>query len=112
MKHTIKADKVSGADFRIPAADGEARVRLIKVINETITRQAEGLLKVRDGYLQKDVARDIIPIAVINRNDGIRMGRGFITGTGIKEGAFATTSLGTRVTSSPRAAAKQTWPWQ
>ncbi|MGD0657879.1 MAG: adenine deaminase C-terminal domain-containing protein [Syntrophorhabdales bacterium] len=90
MRHTIKADKVRGADFLIPAADGEVRVRLIKVINETITRQGEGLLKAKDGYVQKDVARDIIPVAVINRNDGRRMGKGFITGTGIKEGAFAT----------------------
>ncbi len=90
MRHTIKADKVSGADFLVPAAGGEVRVRLIKVINETITRQAEGLMKVKDGYVQKDVAGDIIPVAVINRKDGRRMGKGFITGTGIKEGAFAT----------------------
>ena len=53
MKHTIKADKVTREDFLIPAASGEARVRLVKVINETITREAEGLLKVRDGYPPK-----------------------------------------------------------
>ncbi len=93
MKHTIKAGKVTATDFLIRAAPGEKRVRLVKVINETITREAEGVLKVEDGYLQKDVGRDIIPVAVIDRNDGTRMGRGFITGTGIREGAFATTVI-------------------
>lgn len=90
MKHTIKAEKVTAAAFRIPAAPGRQRVRLVKVINETITREAEAVLEVRDGYLQKDVERDIIPVAVINRHDGKKMGKGFITGTGIREGAFAT----------------------
>ncbi|HUJ70541.1 MAG TPA: adenine deaminase C-terminal domain-containing protein [Syntrophorhabdales bacterium] len=90
LRRTIRARGVSGSDFLIPAAGSEVRVRLIKVINETITREAEALLKVKDGCVQKDVARDIIPVAVINRNDGRRMGKGFITGTGIKEGAFAT----------------------
>ena len=90
MRRTIRAGGVSGSDFLIPADGSEVRVRLIRVINETITREAEALLKVKDGYVQKDVARDIIPVAVINRNDGKRMGKGFITGTGIKEGAFAT----------------------
>jgi adenine deaminase len=90
MRHTIRAHRVNGSDFLIPAAGNEVRVRLIKVINETITREAEGLLKVKDGYIDKDVARDIIPVAVINKNDGRGIGKGFITGTGIKEGAFAT----------------------
>jgi adenine deaminase len=90
MKHTIKAEKVTAAAFRIPAVPGNERVRLVKVINETITREAEGRLEIRDGYLQKDVKRDIIPVAVINRLDGKQMGKGFITGTGIMEGAFAT----------------------
>jgi len=93
MKHTIKAEKVRGEDFLISAASGDKRIRVVKVINETITRQEEAFLKVEDGHLRKDVARDIIPIAVINRNDGKRMGRGFVTGTGIKEGAFATTLI-------------------
>ena len=90
MKHTIKAGEVTAADFRIPAASGQERVRLVKVINETITREADAALEIRDGHLQKDVERDIIPVAVVNRQDGKKIGKGFITGTGIREGAFAT----------------------
>ena len=90
VKHTIGADKVTAAAFRIPAARGEERVRVVKVINETITRESEATLDLKDGHLQKDLSRDIIPVAVINRRDSSKMGRGFITGTGIREGAFAT----------------------
>ncbi len=90
MKRTIKAEKVTADTFRIRAVPGRQRVRVINVVNETITRETESLLSVSDGYLEKDVDRDILPVAVIYRGGGRQMGRGFITGTGIKEGAFAT----------------------
>jgi len=91
MKRTVKAEKLREEDFRISAHPGKERVRLIKVVNETITREAEAGLAVKEGYLEKDLERDIIPVAVISRNGAKQMGKGFITGTGIKEGAFATT---------------------
>jgi adenine deaminase len=90
MKRTIKAEKVTEEAFRIPAVPGKGRVRVINVVNETITRETEGILPVSEGYLEKDIDRDILPVAVIYRGGGRRMGKGFITGTGIKEGAFAT----------------------
>lgn len=90
MKQTIRAGKVAPGDFLIPARPGQERVRIVKVINATITREVEGRLEIREGHLQKDVERDILPVAVINRNDEKQIGRGFVTGTGIREGAFAT----------------------
>jgi adenine deaminase len=91
MRHTVRAQKVFENDFRIPAAPGQGRVRIIKVVDATITREAEANLAIKDGYLEKDLSRDILPVAVINRNDRRKMGRGFITGTGLNKGAFATT---------------------
>ena len=41
MRHTIGTEKVTAAAFRIPAVPGRARVRVVKVINETITRESE-----------------------------------------------------------------------
>jgi adenine deaminase len=90
MKRTIKAEKVTEEAFRIRAVPGKGRVRVIHVVNETITRETEATLPVSDGYLEKDIDRDILPVAVIYRGGGRQMGKGFITGTGIKEGAFAT----------------------
>jgi adenine deaminase len=91
MKRTIKAEKLGAEDFRISAVPGKDRVRVIRVINETITRETEAVLTVNDGYLEKDPARDIIPVAVVDRNGRRPISKGFITGTGIREGAFATT---------------------
>ncbi len=91
MKQTVRAKKVTAEDFRIPALPGKNRVRVIKVIDETITREAAATLREKDGCLQQDVAQDIVLVAVINRNDARQIGKGFITGTGIRDGAFATT---------------------
>lgn len=90
MRHTIKAEKVSADEFRIDASLGKEHVRVIQLINPTITRETEAVLNIRNGRLVPDIGRDIIPVAVINRNDRKKMGKGFIAGTGIKDGAFAT----------------------
>ena len=91
MKHTVKTDKVTSDDFRISAEPGAKRVRVIHLVNATITRETEAVLRSEGGFLQKDLAKDIVPAAVISRGSGKRMGKGFITGTGVCSGAFATT---------------------
>jgi adenine deaminase len=91
VKHTVKTEKVAADDFRVAANPGKKRVRVIYLVNATITREAEALLESDGGYLQKDLEKDIVPAAVISRGSGKRMGKGFITGTGVNHGAFATT---------------------
>ncbi len=90
MKRTIKTEKTVPEDFTIPASGNARRVRVIHLVNATITRETESVLAVSEGRLQKDLKKDIIPVAAISRGNGKRMGKGFITGTGIREGAFAT----------------------
>ena len=90
---SVPAGKISADDLRIKA-DGAGRdVRMIKVLNQTITEETRWKPSVRNGYLEKDLSRDIIPISVINRYDSSRKGKGFITGTGISRGAVATTLI-------------------
>jgi adenine deaminase len=93
VMHTIRADRVTADDFRIKARAKGNTIRVIQVANPTITREITYAPQVKDGYLQKSLAEDIIPTAVINRNKGKRMGRGFIKGTGISEGAVATSVI-------------------
>ena len=93
VMHTIKADKVTAADFKIRARRKENIVRVIQVANPTITREITYRPSVKDGYLEKDLQADIIPTAVINRNKKKRMGKGFVKGTGITDGAVATTVI-------------------
>ncbi len=91
MKKTITTGKLREEDFRIKAPAARNRVRVIQIANPTITKESIETLGASSGYLEKDLARDIIPIAIIHRNDKKKMGKGFIRGTNIKEGAFATT---------------------
>jgi adenine deaminase len=93
MTHTITADKLEEIDFRIKARPGVNRIRVIQCANPTITREIAIEALVKDGYLEKDLENDVIPIAVVNRRQGKGMGKGFIKGMGIKEGALATTLI-------------------
>ena len=91
MEHTIKADFFSEADFRIKAPPGAKQVRVIEVASETITREGTCPVSARDGWIEADPAHDTVLVAVINRNEGKHFSMGLIRGTGIKNGAFATT---------------------
>jgi adenine deaminase len=66
---------------------------VLQVTSPTITKEIPMEARVKDGYLEKDLEKDVVPIAVINRRQGKGMGKGFIKGTGIKEGALATTLI-------------------
>jgi adenine deaminase len=91
MKKTIRTGRLKEEDFRIKARASQNRVRIIDIVNPTITKESVATLRAVSGYLEKDLAADILPAAVINRNDKKKMGKGFIRGTGIKQGAVATT---------------------
>jgi len=89
VKRTIKTGKVREEDFRIKAHAPKHRVRVIEIANETITKESISELQAGSGYLEKDLAHDILPVAMIHRHDKKKMGKGFIRGTRIKDGAVA-----------------------
>lgn len=93
MKHTLALQKVSEDDFRIKAKPSKNIVRVEELVNETITKELLWEATVKDGFLQNDLQNDIAYAAVIHRNDKKRMGKGFVKGTGIKDGAIATTLI-------------------
>jgi adenine deaminase len=93
MTRTITVEKVEENDFRIKARPGTNRIRVLHVANPTITKEVPLDARVKDGYLERDLQNDIVPIAVINRARGKGVGKGFIKGTGIKDGALATTLI-------------------
>jgi adenine deaminase len=65
-----------------------ARVRVIKVPDE----KDEAVLGYQDGFLNPDLANDIIPIVVVERHKGTgNIGRGFVQGFSLKSGALAST---------------------
>ncbi len=92
-RQTISAAKCVEEDFKIKADPKRPEIRVIEVVNQTITREARHRPSVQGGYLEKDLENDIIPVAVINKRDSKQRGNGFIKGTGIKNGAIATTLI-------------------
>ena len=93
IRSSVYASRISADDLRIRAGETDGNIRVIKVLNQTITEEITWKPTVRNGYLEKDTNLDIIPVSVINRYDSSQMGKGFITGTGINCGALATTLI-------------------
>ncbi len=90
---TVHPGRVTAADFKIKAGKRKGPIRVVEIANQTITREYRREMAVRDGYLEKVVDDDIIPVAVVNRHRKRQAGKGFIKGTGIKDGALATTLI-------------------
>jgi len=93
LKNTIKIGDYKPEDFMIKAEEKEHKIRVIEISNETITKEFIAPLVSKNGFLKKDLENDIIPVAVINKNKPYQFGKGFIKGTGIKNGAIATTII-------------------
>ena len=91
LKNTIKAAKLSEDDFRIKAWRGKTVIRAIEIVSPTITKEVHVEATMKNGFIEKDLSKDIIPVAMINKNNSSHFGKGFIKGTGIKHGAVATT---------------------
>ena len=93
LKHTIKIGNYKPEDFLIKAEKGEHRIRVIEISTQTITKEVTANLVSKNGFLEKDLESDIIHVAVINKTKPYQFGKGFIKGTGIKNGAIATTII-------------------
>ncbi|MCX5798837.1 MAG: amidohydrolase family protein [Proteobacteria bacterium] len=93
MKHTIETERLEEDDFKVKAHKKSNVIRVIEIANQTITREIQYNAEVREGFIEKDLNHDIVPVAVIHRGKGKRLGKGFIKGTGIADGAFATTLI-------------------
>jgi adenine deaminase len=91
LKKTIQVSKFSETDFRIKAHKSKTVIRVIEIVNPTITKETHVKATTKDTFLEKDLNNDIIPVAMINKRETRHLGKGFIKGTGIKNGAVATT---------------------
>jgi adenine deaminase len=65
-------------------------MRVIEIVNPTITKEIHVKAAARDGFLERDLDNDIIPVAMINRKNPRHLGKAFIRGTNIKRGAVVT----------------------
>jgi adenine deaminase len=78
------------SDFNITANGSYAKVRAIEVVeDQLITEEKSVDLKIIDGFLEADLAQDVIKIAVVERYGHERVNNGFLKGFGLKNGAIA-----------------------
>jgi len=91
LKKTISKTTFSDDDFRVKAIKNKTVIRVIEIVNPTITKEIHVRSIVKDGFLEKDLNNDIIPVAMVNRKNPRHLGKGFIKGTNIKRGAVTTT---------------------
>jgi adenine deaminase len=88
---SVKAPEVSAASFTISARRGNQETPVIGVdAGLIITRHEKAVLPVVEGEMTVDLARDIVKVSVVERHGkNGNIGRGFVTGFGLKRGAIA-----------------------
>lgn len=86
---SVRVDSVSADVFDVPARNAETPV--IQVIpGKIITAHVKMTLPVTGGKTLADLDQDALKVAVVERHKGTgNIGRGFVNGFGMKEGAIA-----------------------
>ena len=89
--NSVKARRVAAADFAI-AGDGRATPVIGVEPGKIITQKLSLDLRAHDGAVHCDLAQDAVKVAVVERH-GINgnIGRGFVHGFGLKQGAIGST---------------------
>jgi adenine deaminase len=91
-RKTLAVPPLGPEVFSLPGGGRETNVRVVRIVNETITREATVPLPARNGLLQADPTRDLLKAAVFQRQDPVlRPALGFVQGFGLQRGAVATT---------------------
>jgi adenine deaminase len=73
------------------SARGTTRVPAIQIIHKTVTNRRDITLFVKDGLIQPKATEDLLKICLIQR-DGERIGKGFLSGFGLKGAAASSVS--------------------
>ena len=92
LRQTVRTLPLAEDDLALPAPGGE-RVRVIGLVPEQLITERLELEPTLDGdRVVADPARDLAKIAVVERHHATgRVGKGLVTGFGLREGAFAST---------------------
>lgn len=91
VKHSVKVAPIQEADLGIKTEGSEATARVIGLIpDQNLSDSFEEPVKVKQGIAQADIQGDILHMVCVERygrNGSI--GRAFVKGFGLKQGAFA-----------------------
>ncbi|WP_425538900.1 adenine deaminase [Microaceticoccus formicicus] len=91
VKSTVLRDKVSAEDLMIPSEEKEVMANCVGlIVLQNLSEKYRVKLPVVDGFVKSN-EDDLLPVAVIGRHGQPDIGKSFIKGFNIKEGAFAET---------------------
>ncbi len=82
---------VTAEDMRIRCEASRARIRVMDLINQTITRERVVEAPCAGGAIAADVDADLLKVAVFDRREGFSPVFGFVRGLGADVGAVGTT---------------------
>jgi adenine deaminase len=91
LTNTVRVGPLAASDFAIPASG--APVRVIELVpDQLLTESSTEQPRMASSLAVADPSRDLAKIAVVERHHASgRIGRGFVRGFGLREGAFAST---------------------
>lgn len=91
VKNSVKLAPIEDKDLEIRAEGYNAKVRALVVIpDQNLTDKYEDTLRVQQGTVQMDIAKDMLAIACIERYGRTsNIGKAFVKGFGLRDGAFA-----------------------
>ena len=91
---SIALRKVSPDIFQIAADAKEARIRVVEIVNETITRETVHQMKAMNGKWLAVPEDDILKVAVFNKSESDPApSLAFVKGIGLRRGAVATSLI-------------------
>jgi adenine deaminase len=84
---------ISPRQFKIPCASAAAKIRVMELINQTITAERIVSVSIAAGFVEANLYDDLLKVAVFERHDNDKqIALGFVKGFGAKVGAVGTTT--------------------
>ncbi|MBW1908917.1 MAG: adenine deaminase [Deltaproteobacteria bacterium] len=91
---SVALKKSSQSLFQIPAGESEAKIRVVEIVNDTITRETICQMKAVAGKWVADPEKDILKLAVFNKSiSDVKPFLSFVKGVGIRKGAIASSLI-------------------
>jgi adenine deaminase len=93
MKNLRLVADISPERFNIVAPGGLPKIRVMELVNQTITAERILAVKPSDGYIEADLSQDLLQVAMFDRHcDSRQITMGFLKGFGSKIGAVGMTA--------------------
>lgn len=91
VKKSVKRDPIKAEDLMIASSEDRVMANCIGlIVNNNLSEKLRVELPVENGFV-KSTEKDLLPVAVVGRHGQKDIGKSFVQGFDIKEGAFAET---------------------